>query len=160
MSHRAHRQTSPGAGTHDENESDESPTGPGSRVQLSPILGNARDVRLVVNPGASGTEGEEDGHPDSTGQEQEPPSESVDHHRAEDGRGVVGNLEDPVDEGSGFRLGDTDGDQDRVLQQQARRRTTVSFACQTARNETRAENVPSSKRLDRYRTIARKRRWR
>jgi hypothetical protein len=58
--------------------------------------------------------GEEDGHSDSTGQEQESSSESVDHHGTEDGGGVVSELQDSVDEGSGLGLGDTDRDEDRV----------------------------------------------
>jgi hypothetical protein len=58
--------------------------------------------------------GEEDGHSDGTGQEQESSSESVDHHGTKDGGGVVGELQDSVDEGSGLGLGDTDRDEDRV----------------------------------------------
>lgn len=57
---------------------------------------------------------EENGHSDGTGQEQESSSESVDHHGTKDGGGVVGELQDSVDEGSGLGLGDTDRDEDRV----------------------------------------------
>lgn len=69
------------------------------------------DGGFLVNGGASGPDAEADGHSRGGDQEQGSTSDSVAHQGAKDGGTVVVDVEDTVNQGLGFRVGDSDTDE-------------------------------------------------